>query len=92
LKLETAMGVPMPQGHVCATDEFTFDSSIVNWLMAARIDLAHLVASAKGSTPALVATLNILGPPEPLVLRCRCDDGLPPLIVFTSGPDLYLNP
>lgn len=85
------MGVPMPPGHVCATDEFTFDSSIVNWVLAARIDLAHLVAGAKGSTPALVAALNSQGSPEPLVLRCRCADGLPPLIVFAAGPDLYIG-
>ena len=91
MKLETAMGVPMPAGHVCTTDEFTFDSSIINWVLTAKIDLPALVARADGSTPRLVATLNTLAPPEPLVLRCRCGDGLPPLIVYTSGPDLYLG-
>lgn len=39
LKLETAVGVPMAEGHVCATDEFTLDSSILHWLMTAKIDL-----------------------------------------------------
>ena len=39
MKLETAVGVPMAEGHVCATDEFTLDSSILHWLMTAKIDL-----------------------------------------------------